>query len=125
MYRVAVRRDFIAQHFLIGGDWGAENIKHSHHYILELELEGASLDTHGYLVDIVDIEANLDRQVSNYRDRTLNEMPNFTGLNPSLERFAFILSEDLAKAGMAANISRITVRLWENQSAWASYERKF
>jgi 6-pyruvoyltetrahydropterin/6-carboxytetrahydropterin synthase len=125
MYRVAVRRDFIAQHFLIGGDWGAENIKHSHHYILELELEGASLDTHGYLVDIVDIEANLDRQVSNYRDRTLNEMPNFTGLNPSLERFAFILSEDLAKAGLAANISRITVRLWENQSAWASYERKF
>ena len=125
MYRVAVRRDFIAQHFLIGGDWGAENIKHSHHYILELELEGASLDTHGYLVDIVDIEANLDRQVSNYRDRTLNEMPNFTGLNPSLERFAFILSEDLAKAGLAANISRITVRLWENQSVWASYERKF
>ena len=125
MYRVAVRRDFIAQHFLIGGDWGAENIKHSHHYILELELEGASLDTHGYLVDIVDIEANLDRQVSHYRDRTLNEMPNFTGLNPSLERFAFILSEDLAKAGLAANISRITVRLWENQSAWASYERKF
>lgn len=125
MYRVAVRRDFIAQHFLIGGDWGAENIKHSHHYILELELEGASLDTHGYLVDIVDIEANLDRQVSNYRDRTLNEMPNFTGLNPSLERFAFILSEDLAKAGLAANISRVTVRLWENQSAWASYERKF
>ena len=125
MYRVAVRRDFIAQHFLIGRDWGAENIKHSHHYILELELEGASLDTHGYLVDIVDIEANLDRQVSNYRDRTLNEMPNFTGLNPSLERFAFILSEDLAKAGLAANISRITVRLWENQSAWASYERKF
>jgi 6-pyruvoyltetrahydropterin/6-carboxytetrahydropterin synthase len=125
MYRVAVRRDFIAQHFLIGGDWGAENIKHSHHYILELELEGASLDTHGYLVDIVDIEANLDRQVSNYRDRTLNEMPNFTGLNPSLERFAFILSEDLAKAGLATNISRVTVRLWENQSAWASYERKF
>src|SRR5450759_5198123 len=125
MYRVAVRRDFIAQHFLIGGDWGAENIKHSHHYILEIELEGASLDTHGYLADIVDIEANLDRQVSNYRDRTLNEMPNFTGLNPSLERLTFILSEDLAKAGLAANISRITVRLWENQSAWASYERKF
>jgi 6-pyruvoyltetrahydropterin/6-carboxytetrahydropterin synthase len=32
MYTVAVRRDFIAQHYLIGGDWGAENELHAHHY---------------------------------------------------------------------------------------------
>ena len=25
MYTVAVRRDLIARHYLIGGDWGAEN----------------------------------------------------------------------------------------------------
>jgi 6-pyruvoyltetrahydropterin/6-carboxytetrahydropterin synthase len=32
MYTVAVRRDFIAQHYRIGGDWGAENELHAHHY---------------------------------------------------------------------------------------------
>ncbi|MBT7783576.1 MAG: 6-carboxytetrahydropterin synthase, partial [Anaerolineae bacterium] len=56
MYTVAVKRKFVAQHFLIGGDWGAENFLHSHHYQVELQLEGATLDKHGYLVDIVDIE---------------------------------------------------------------------
>ena len=40
MYTLAVRRDFIARHFLIGGDWGPENFPNSHHYILELQLKG-------------------------------------------------------------------------------------
>ena len=44
MYTVAVRRDFIAQHYLIGGDWGAENELHSHHYQAEVQLEGAELE---------------------------------------------------------------------------------
>ena len=122
MYRVAVRRDFVAQHFLIGGDWGAENRKHSHHYQLELELAGEELDEHGYLVDIVDIEANLERLVAAFRDRTLNDLPEFQGINPSIEHFAGILCSRLSTAIRAGNIRRITVRLWENQIAWASYE---
>ncbi|MCB0456071.1 MAG: 6-carboxytetrahydropterin synthase, partial [Aequorivita sp.] len=75
MYTVAVKRNFTAQHFLVGGDWGAENEWHSHHYVVELQLEGDSLDQHGYLVDIVDIEFHLDKIVAYYRDRTLNDLP--------------------------------------------------
>lgn len=122
MYRVAVRRDFVAQHFLIGGDWGPENQKHSHHYQLELELAGEELDEHGYLVDIVDIEANLEKQVNAYRDHTLNDLPEFQGINPSIEHFSEILCRTLSQAIRATNIQRITVRLWENNIAWASYE---
>ena len=40
MYTVTITRDFVAQHFLIGGDWGAENQWHSHHYQVEVRLEG-------------------------------------------------------------------------------------
>lgn len=121
MYRVAVRRDFIAQHFLIGGDWGAENFVHSHHYVLELELAGQTLDQHNYLVDIVDIENNLNAAVLYYRDRTLNELPEFAETNPSLERFARLLCESLSSKIQAANIHLVTVRLWENELAWAGY----
>ncbi len=122
MYSVAVRREFVAQHYLIGGDWGAENQKHSHHYRLELQLDGANLDEHNYLVDIVAIEAALDRQVQTYRDRTLNDLPGFAGQNPSLERFSRCLCEALSSEIQAANISRVTVRLWESETAWAGYQ---
>ena len=124
MYTIAVKRDFVAQHFLIGGDWGVENQKHSHHYQVELQLQGPSLDEHGYLVDIVDIEANLNALVAYYSDKTLNDLHEFAGRNPSLEHFARILCDTLAERIKTATISVFTVRLWENEIAWAAYRKE-
>ena len=121
MYRVSVRKDFIAQHYLIGGDWGAENQLHSHHYVLELELSGDTLDQHNYLVDILDIEHHLGALSAYYREQTLNDKPEFKDTNPSLERFARICCETLSANIPAVNIRQVTVRLWENEDAWAGY----
>ena len=123
MYTVAVKRDFVAQHFLIGGDWGPENDWHSHHYQVEIQLEGATLDQHGYLVDIVDIESNLDALVSRYKDKTLNDMPEFEGLNPSIEHFTRIFCTAMAERITAPNLSAMTIKIWENDIAWASYRK--
>ena len=121
MYTLGVRRDFIARHFLIGGDWGPENFPNSHHYILELQLDGKELDQHGYLVDIVDVEKHLDEIVAYYKDQMLNDKPEFAGLNPSIEHFSRILATSLSGRIRAVNISAIKVVLWENESAWAAY----
>lgn len=121
MYTVAVKRDFVAQHYLIGGDWGAENTLHSHHYVVEVQLHGATLDQHGYLVDIVDIETQLEALVAAYRDRTLNDLPEFAGLNPSIEHFSRIFGRTLAARIQAPNLSALTLKIWENDIAWASY----
>ena len=122
MYRVAVKRDFVAQHFLIGGDWGPENDLHSHHYAVEVVLHGDRLDQHGYLVDIVDIEQHLDELVASYRDHTLNELPAFAGLNPSIEHFTRIFAEEYAGRIQADTLTRLTVTIWENEIAWAAYD---
>lgn len=120
MYRLAVTRDFIAQHFLIGGDWGAENRKHSHHYRLEILLRGATLDRHGYLADIVEVERAIEATLSRYRDRTLNELEAFADLNPSLERFAKVLHDELNPV-LASDRLTLTLKLWENERDWAGY----
>lgn len=121
MYTLAVQRDFTAQHFLIGGDWGAENQWHSHHYRLEIQLEGAELDRHGYLVDIVHVEELLAGIVTRYRDKTLNDLAEFAGLNPSIEHFCRIVCTNFSKELNAPNISAVRVQIWENQIAWAAY----
>lgn len=121
MYTLAVQRDFVAQHYLIGGDWGAENFWHSHHYRLEVQLETDTLDQHGYCVDIVDVEKNLEAIVSYYKDKTLNDLPEFAGLNPSIEHFCRIVCLTLAERLNAGNLKTISARIWENQIAWASY----
>jgi len=122
MYTLAVRREFIARHFLIGGDWGPENFPNSHHYVLELQLSGNELDQHGYLVDIVDVEKHLDAIVVYYKEQMLNDKPEFTGLNPSIEHFARILATSLNDRIKAKNITMLKVVLWEHANAWAAYE---
>jgi len=124
MYTLGIKRDFIARHFLIGGDWGAENLPNSHHYVLELQLTGKELDQHGYLVDIVDVEKHLDEIVNYYQEQMLNEKPEFEGLNPSIEHFTRILAARLNEHIRAENITELKVVLWENESAWAAYQLK-
>ena len=121
MYTVAVERDFIAQHFLFGGDWGAENSPHAHHYVVEVQLKGTRLNEHGYLVDIVDVEAILSELANHYRDRMLNALPEFAGINPSIEHFARIFCEAFAERLKDGHLSAIRVKIWENRIAWASY----
>ena len=121
MYSVAVKRDFVAQHFLIGGDWGAENDWHSHHYHVEVHLRGLTLDQHGYLVDIVAINTHLEALVARYRDKTLNDLPEFKDLNPSLEHFARIFCQALSERIQAPNLSELLVKMWENETTWAAY----
>jgi 6-pyruvoyltetrahydropterin/6-carboxytetrahydropterin synthase len=121
MYSVAVKRDFVAQHFLIGGDWGAENDWHSHHYQVEVQLQGSTLDQHGYLVDIVEINTHLEALVSHYRDKTLNDLLEFKDLNPSLEHFARIFCQALSKCIQAPHLSHVIINMWENETTWAAY----
>ncbi|MBD3307403.1 6-carboxytetrahydropterin synthase [candidate division KSB3 bacterium] len=121
MYTVAVGRDFIASHYLIGGDWGPENELHAHHYKVEVQLEGKTLDQHGYLVDIVDIEEALEALVARYRDSTLNDLEEFEGLNPSIEHFARIFCQAFLARITAATLDAVHVTLWENEIAWARY----
>ena len=121
MYTLAVRRDFIARHFLIGGDWGPENEPNSHHFLVELRLWGRALNQHGYLCDIVDVESHLDAEIDYFSEEMLNDLPEFEGLNPSIEHFARILAEKLNRRIQEENIVNLEVVLWEDDSAWAAY----
>jgi len=124
MYSLGLRRDLVARHYLIGGDWGSENELHPHNYRIEVRLEGESLDRHGFIVDLVDLESHLDRLIARYRDRTLNELPEFEELNPSLEHFARILCQALAAALEPTSLTAFQVTIWEDEAAWAAYRQE-
>ena len=125
MYTLAVKRNLIARHYLVGGDWGLENERHSHHYQIEVQLQGRELDQHGYLVDIVEVEACLEELLDYYRDKTLNDLPEFAGLNPSIEHFARLFCSQLRQRLQAPNLTSLQVRIWENEIAWTAYLQEF
>ncbi len=121
MYQLCIQRQFEAFHYLVGGDWGEENELHPHRYRVEVVLEGSQLDEHGYLVDILNLETRLQMLIDRYRGETLNALPGFQGLNPSLEHFSRILCHELSAGLKAPNIHALLLRLWESDSAWAAY----
>jgi GTP cyclohydrolase II len=51
-------------------------------------------------------------------------LPEFAGLNPSIEHFTRIVCLTLAERLRIPNISAITVRIWENDIAWAAYTHR-
>jgi 6-pyruvoyltetrahydropterin/6-carboxytetrahydropterin synthase len=121
MYALAMSKAFSSQHFLIGGDWGDENSPHSHQYRLEVVLEGERLDEHGFLVDIVEFEEQIDRRVRKYQGAVLNEIPAFSGLNPSIEIFCRVVAREIDGALLSKGVQSILVKIWEDDIAWASY----
>lgn len=120
MYQLAVTRDFIAQHYLFGGDWGKENQKHSHHYKIEVLIEAEQLDQHGYLIDIVDLDKALSELIETFQDRILNDLQDFENINPSLERFSRILWAALQEK-LNLDKASLNIKLWENDNDWAAY----
>jgi 6-pyruvoyltetrahydropterin/6-carboxytetrahydropterin synthase len=121
MYSLGVRREFSARHYLIGGDWGDENIEHSHHYRMELVLEAKELDRHGFLVDIVEVERHLDEVAALFRGRTLNALAAFTDINPSIERLATVIHDAFRQRLAHFRLEALTVTIWEDDIAWTSF----
>lgn len=122
MYTVTVTQDFPAQHYLTVPDPGPEGEPHTHHYEAEVRLSGESINEHGYLVDIDDVEAALTELVDHYRNTLLNETLGVQG-NPSVERFARQFCEELRKELDAPHVDRIQVTMWEGEDAAGAFEQ--
>lgn len=123
-YRVAVERDLIAQHYLTVPDPGPEGTVHSHHFTVSLRLAGPELNEYGYLADIDAVTDALDGIEDRYADSLLNDLPEFEGLNPSVEHFARIVGDRVATRFADGPATTLTVRIWEDDDAWASHERR-
>ena len=119
-FRLGLRREFRAEHTLAGP---GQTFRHGHDYVWEVRLEAPALDEHGYLVDLVALEALVDEVAARYRHTHLNDLPAFQGLNPSLECFVRQLGIEVAQGlgilpGQGFGVESV---LWEHPGAWASW----
>ena len=122
MYATTVLTDFVAQHYLTVPDPGPEGVPHSHHFEVELTFRGPELNEHDYLVDIDDAEAALADLADRYRDELLNDLPEFEGRNPSVERFARVVFERVTDAVTDDTVAELAVTVWEDDAAAATYD---
>lgn len=123
MYTLSVARDFVARHYLTVPNPGPEGEPHGHDYRVEVRFSGTTLNEFGYLVDIDEVHDVLDDILDHYRGAILNDLPEFDGQNPSVERFAAHFGDRLLNRLETEMPTGLVVRMWEGEDAWASYER--
>ena len=122
MFTVTVVEDFVAQHYLTVPDPGPEGEPHSHHYEFELTFRGPELNEYDYLVDIDDVNAGIEDLLARYEDTMLNDLPEFEGYNPSVERFAEVVWEQVTETVTDDTVEEVAVTIWEDNEAHAAYE---
>lgn len=122
MYSTTVLTDFVAQHYLTVPNPGPEGDPHSHHFEVELTFRGPELNDHQYLVDIDDANAALSTLADRYRDELLNDLPEFAGVNPSVERFARVVFDRVTDVVTDGTVTELAVTVWEDDQAAATYD---
>ena len=123
MYAVSVSRSCIAQHYLTVPDPGPEGTLHSHRFDIEAEFRGPALNEYGYVVDIDAMIKALKAVVDGFRDRTLNDLSAFEGLNPSAERLAEVIGDRLLDRLDPETATELAVHVREDDVAVVTHER--
>lgn len=124
MFEISVEHVFAAAHALIVG--GAREPLHGHNWEVTAVIAGATLDADGLLCDFHTVHDTLVEIVDPFHNRSLNDLPPFTTLNPTAENVARHIADELAArldAALAPHARVDRVRVTEAPGCAATYIR--
>ena len=120
VYEVTIKKEFSAAHMLneIGGKCEA---LHGHNFLVEVSVLASDLGAGGLLVDFRDLKSWTAEVLQELDHKCLNDLPFFTGANPSAENVARYIFDRIAGKlqGETVRVSRVTV--WESENARVTY----
>ena len=120
MFEITIEETFAAGHALRNYKGKCENV-HGHNYRCQVTLVGEQLDDIGLLVDFVEVKRVVHAVLDRMDHQWLNDFPPFDRLNPSAENMAKYIYDEVS-AGLAKENARVSgVRLWETDTASATY----
>jgi 6-pyruvoyltetrahydropterin/6-carboxytetrahydropterin synthase len=120
MYEVTIIKSFSAAHILsqVGGK--CEEL-HGHNFKVELSVGATALNQAGLLIDFRLVKKWLSEILDELDHKHLNEIPCFTGINPSAENVAKYIAGKIAPAAKKAQIKVTCVKVWESDNAAVTY----
>lgn len=119
MYLLEVEGEFSAAHQLRGYQGKCEQL-HGHNWRVRVALAGKQLDECGMLIDFGEVKAFLAETLDALDHRFLNEQPPFDRDNPTSERIARLIAEDMA-AKVPDHVRVEAATVWESERCRATY----
>jgi 6-pyruvoyltetrahydropterin/6-carboxytetrahydropterin synthase len=116
-FEITAIRDFRAAHQLRLYDGSLEPL-HEHTWQVRVTVAAGKLDSIGIVMDFHKLERLMDGVLGQWRNRSLNEVPPFTKINPSAENVAWSLARSLV---LPEGVQLASVEVWETASNSATY----
>jgi len=120
VYEVTIKKSFSAAHVLreIGGK--CEDL-HGHNFMVEVTVRGESLNAEDILIDFRVLKQWTNEILERLDHKYLNDIDLFRNINPSSERIARYIHDQLADQikSLHLNVARVTV--WESENARVAY----
>ena len=119
MFELKIRTHFAAAHQLTMVSHKCENL-HGHNWRVEVCVAGNELDAAGVLIDFGVLKSLVAEIMETLDHKFLNELACFNG-NPSSERIAFHIADELQQKIDSDRIRVSRVTAWESDNASATY----
>lgn len=121
MFRLKVQDSFSSAHFLRNYEGPCEKL-HGHNWKVEVVVEGERLNELDMLIDFKELKKALKETLKSLDHRLLNDLPYFLEVNPSSERIAQYIFQDLKKKlSSYTNLKIKEVTVFETEKACATY----
>ena len=118
MFELKVRDHIASAHTLVGYDGPCSRL-HGHTWHVEVTVTGKDLDKVGLLADFKVLKNKLKSVLLPLDHVNLNDLPAFTGINPSTENLAKHIYAQFSRA--IAPLALTQVQVWESDTASVTY----
>ena len=123
VYEVYIKTHFSAAHALIGYDGDCANI-HGHNWIIEVYVRCSKLNEIGIGIDFRDIKSAVKDTLKIFDHCNLNDLPEFSELNPTSENIACVLYKMLAEKLNSESTKISKIKVSETPGAGAYYREE-
>lgn len=120
MYKLNVVSEFSSAHRLEGYEGACHNL-HGHNWKVRVGIEASEIDKIGMTIDFGIVKTELQSVISELDHRYLNELPSFSGINPTSENIAKFLFGELSKRLNTGTARVCEVEIWESERSSLVY----
>lgn len=120
VYEIYVKDHFSAAHALKGYNGNCSRL-HGHNWVIEVFVKCRKLNPIGIGIDFRDIKKNLKDILEKLDHTNLNDLAEFSTINPSSENIAKIIYEELSQRFNTGDIKVSRVKVCETPGCGSAY----
>ncbi len=120
MYEIAIQSHFSGAHRLRYLQGKCEAL-HGHNWKVEISVVSDRLNKEGVVIDFKILKQKLERALKPLDHTYLNDLPHFSGKEPSSENIAKYIFDKLKRELKEYRVTLKRVTAWESENACATY----